>query len=345
MTEQSATVFSQPVVGESARQADEELQQRAVEAWCEVAQIESEPTGIDTIQLRHKRIVIRLRGVGPGGESIIAKRCRRKSGRVERRVYEQVLPHISVPAPKYYGFLEEPLGKRCWLFLEDLTESGIENYNRANEAQRITAAQWLGTVHAVAAELPAVAGMRDRGLNFYWDHLQSACDRLQPHTDDSSLSADDREFLRETIARLELVARHWNEIEQFYTDQLRTLVHGDFIEKNVRVRAEPSGLAFLVFDWEHAGYGVIGADLAQFVGKSVSPDIQTYATALKGAGRKLDDGVIQRSMEFGSLFWLLVDIHRSSWYFTGGTPEDAMARLKKYRDRLASALATIGWEV
>src|SRR5256885_11766358 len=50
---------------------------------------------------------------------------RSETGLVERTVYEEILPRLTVPSLRHYGSLDEPDGEHCWLFMEDAT--GVED--------------------------------------------------------------------------------------------------------------------------------------------------------------------------------------------------------------------------
>src|SRR5947208_11232788 len=105
-----------------ARQADG-LEHPAARAWRELRPGRDTPGRIETLHGRQskawKRTVYRLAGVGPAGSAVIAKRCLAAQAAPERTLYEEVLPHLPVPVLRYYGFLGEPDGHFCWLFLED----------------------------------------------------------------------------------------------------------------------------------------------------------------------------------------------------------------------------------
>ena len=58
---------------------------------------------------------------------MIAQRACMAKARIERTIYEEILPHLPVTSPRYYGFrAEDP--DFAWLFLEDI---GDERYDAA----------------------------------------------------------------------------------------------------------------------------------------------------------------------------------------------------------------------
>src|SRR5881628_3707383 len=100
---------------------------RAVKAWSRLEPERIEPETIDILRLTSKKsAVYRMNCVDPTGAAVIAKRCRTTTASVERLIYEAVLSRLSFPALGYYGFVPEPEGEFCWLFLED---AGTHEYS------------------------------------------------------------------------------------------------------------------------------------------------------------------------------------------------------------------------
>src|SRR5207245_2602292 len=82
------------------------LEHPAVKAWSARQPARVEPESIHVLREgRHTGLdVYRLTGVGPGGSTVIAKRCPTAS--IERTVYEEVIPHLPITVPRYYGSRE-----------------------------------------------------------------------------------------------------------------------------------------------------------------------------------------------------------------------------------------------
>src|SRR5262249_11817746 len=99
------------------------LEQAAVKAWGELRPGRSRPGRVEVLHGRcdkaWKRTICRLVGSGPAGAAVIAKRCPRAQSVLERTLYEEVVPYLPVPTLRYYGCVEDPDGRSCWLFLED----------------------------------------------------------------------------------------------------------------------------------------------------------------------------------------------------------------------------------
>jgi hypothetical protein len=74
--------------------------------------------------------------------------------------------------------------------------------------------------------------------------------------------------LEAVVGHCDRLAARWSELERVCEGVPDTLVHGDFIDNNVHVREEPTGLVFLPFDWEKAGWGVPAEDLSSVDGEA-----------------------------------------------------------------------------
>src|SRR5262249_18350550 len=144
------------------------LDHPAVRAWRELQPERVEPETIEILrgfrQEPRKRSIYRLKGVGPAGAAVIAKRARRAPALLERIVYKDILPYLSISAPCCYGFLGEPEGRFCWLFIEDV---GEERYSPLNAEHRCLVAQWLARMHTSATRLAVATRLPDRGPRHY----------------------------------------------------------------------------------------------------------------------------------------------------------------------------------
>ena len=76
------------------------------------------------------------------------------------------------------------------------------------------------------------------------------------------------------VKHYDVLESHWHEVESICDVMPRTIVHDDFVMKNMRVRYGATGPELLVFDWEFTGWGMPGADLTQFVDQCHQPGPQ-----------------------------------------------------------------------
>jgi hypothetical protein len=250
---------------------------RAAKAWRQLQPACPAPQQIEILKLKTKSAVYRLAGVGPGGSAVVAKRCRGPTAAVERSIYDEFLAGLPLPVLCCYGFVPEPASDFGWLFVQD---AGRHAYSPASGEHRALAGRWLATIHRAQVSPDFQARLPDRSPAHYLQSLRSARTAVLEHVDNPVLFADEAALLRRAVAQCDLIEAHWEELENFFEGCPRTLVHGDFVIKNLRLRNGAADPALLVYDWEMAGWGVPATDLAQSLGRCASPDLETYCSGL-----------------------------------------------------------------
>lgn len=336
------------------------LEHPAVKAWSKLQPDRIEPEGIEMLDkrkrawlrfqpewlkseimesLQERKVVYRLKGVGPEGSVVIAKQCEQGARITERAIYKEILFCLPVPTPRYYGFVEEPDGAFCWLFLED---AGTEWCSPDISEHRALAAHWLGLMHTSAAHVASKARLPDRGPDHYLRHLQLARDRIQrTKLNLAALRPDDVAVLESIVSRFDVLEGCWSKVERFCDSMPKTLIHGDFQGKNMRIRHDQSGIALLPFDWEMSGWGAPAADLRQQV------DLAIYWSVVRQFWPHLEVWDIQRMANLGRVFWELGTISWKSWpleceHLGYETFKATVLTLKSCEGRLADAMrATI----
>ena len=155
-------------------------------------------------------------------------------------------------------------------------------------------------------------------------------------------------MLKTVVGQCEVVGSHWSHIEQWCARLPRTLIHGDFAPKNMRVRNERAPIALLPFDWGSAGWGVPAADLAQAGGASwhywASPDLSAYRFAVGESWPHLGARDLQALAAVGKVFRCLVCIDLDARSLATEWVEHAARNMRVYRAELADALQAAGWE-
>ena len=274
----------------------------AARAWCAVWPQRTRPVGIETLKDRkralEKSTVYRLFGVGPAGASVIAKRCRRETALVEWKIYREVLPNLPVSQLTCYGFLEEPDSDYCWLFLED---AGEQEFPRLTDSLRPLVTEWLGTLHTSAIQLSSLRDLPDRGSDYYLGRLRLGRSTIQEKRGNPLLTPEDLEVLDSILAHLNNLENGWHEVETFSDRMPRTLVHGDFGPKNIRIQSRAGATILLPLDWETAGWGIPAPDLRQ-----VDPFLYWQLVHLVWTDLRFSD--IQRLVHTGRVFRLLTAI-------------------------------------
>jgi hypothetical protein len=195
----------------------------------------------------------------------------------------------------------------------------------------------LAGLHGTAQRVAAVERLPERGPGHYGAHLRSGRDRILRNLSNPVLTERDREMLRELVRRLQRVESHWPEVEERCAPLPRTLVHGDFSRKNVRVRALHDRREVLAMDWEVAGVGIPGPDLLYV-------DVPTYREAILEAWPGVDARSFSTVLELGRLFrGALAPIDWKSQSLSHPWVGNAMAMLQLYDERLTIYMQELGW--
>lgn len=311
----------------------------AVKAWRKLWPKCGEPDEIRVLKKEKKGGVYQLRGVGPAGSAIIAKQCKRAIALVEHTIYAEILPAAPISSVRYYGYLEEPNGKFCWLFLED---AGAEQYSRDIKEHRALAAEWLGLLHTSMARNTVAAELPNRGPRWYLEHLRSAREIILRSRTNPTLASDDLVTLKSVVSQYEFLESRWHDLEQCCEGIESTLVHGDFSPKNMRVRAGKTGIVLLPFDWEMSGWAVPAADLAADLHVDLKDtDLTTYWSTVREHWPNLDRSTLERLVIAGRIFRLLASIHWDSYNLPTQWPQKNMQNLNYYKIQMTHAILTL----
>lgn len=320
------------------------LEHPAVQAWHKILSRKTSPKSIEILKEHKKSSVYRLGGVGRRNTSVIAKRCIQGTASVERLIYEEVLPYIPVPALRYYGFLNSDDGF-SWLFFED---AGENEYTRDVEANRILAARWLGFIHGYGASVSAATRLPERTPSYYREQLRDSCNIIQRNLNNPLLSSDNRVVFESLLSQRDFLEERWKQIDGFCEEMPQTVVHGDFVAKNIRVRNSQAGDILLPFDWESAGWGVPASDLNQFSGRSASPDINTYWSIARQFFPQISLKEIETLAKFGMIFRLINAIGWACEVLAEEIWSDEMVikplrQILSYQKRMDSAIESVKW--
>jgi Phosphotransferase enzyme family len=315
-------------------------------AWMRLSSKHGEPVAIERLQKKKKGKVYRLHGAGPDGADIVAKRSSPERIDHERTIYEYILPSLPVPTPRYHGCVEEPDGAYWWLFVED---ADGKMYSPTCHEHRHLAARWLGRLHTSTVDSVAASRLAGRGPDYYHQHLRSAHDLALRSLNHPALTADDVKVLAAIATHCEVVESHWSEIARSCETLPRTLIHGDFAPKNMRIRSTPHGLALLAFDWGSAGWGMVAPDLAQVEPSSgrwdywASPDLATYSSIVQDRWPHVSFQDIRRLAVIGQIFRCLVCVSLSAPSFATQWIEEAARNMAIYEGEIADAVRAAEW--
>jgi len=315
----------------------------AVHAWCQLYP-HDEPRGITPLRIGRQRRVYRLEGVGRAGTAVIAKQCPKADAPIEHTVYEEILPRVTVPSLRYYGFLEEPDSEHRWLFLEEAT--GVK-YSRLLDAHRAQAARWLGLLHTSATVVAHQGPLPDAGPGRYLARLRAARESMQQHLDNPVLSRNDIVVIEGIRARLADLAEHWSRVEELCHDVPHTLVHGDFNGKNMRLRSTTGDPTVVVFDWADAGWGVPAVDLAQMTVPasklSANPDLPTYCSTVSERWPDVSTAALRRLAHCGTVFRALAALSWETDSLGHEWASTSVSYMRMFEAEMAHALDALGW--
>jgi aminoglycoside phosphotransferase (APT) family kinase protein len=130
----------------------------------------------------------------------------------------------------------------------------------------------------------------------------------------------------------------WADLEHACRPLPETLVHGDLVPKNARVRRNGEGPEFLAFDWETAGWGPPAADLARLADPRWSGQLRTYAKVLGGG---VSVGTLRPAVQAGLIFRSIAAIRWASPKLAYEWPERSARRIGGYDEQLKDALGEL----
>jgi len=313
----------------------------AARAWRELGSDPRTPVIVETWRgMKTTKPAIYRLGFGDAeSSSVFVKWFLGQSPDVERTVYEEILPRLPVTGPRYHGCIETG-DASTWLFVEDV---GSQRLSPSDPAQRALAARWLGTLHTRALEVGAAASLPEAGPPRYLANLHASREAIRKCLKKPILTADDRCVLDGVLAQLDYLECRWPSLERECDALPRTLTHGDFRPKNVRVRRQGAGLVINPIDWETAGWGVPVADLAPGRGRGLESqvDLEVYASMVQRVWPDLDSNLIGRMVVMGSIFRTLAAIEWSCVSLGFDEPVfllEPIASMSSYRKRLSMFL-------
>jgi hypothetical protein len=304
----------------------------ALTLWEQVSHGGRTPSQVSILKAPHRKSgVYRLEGADPSGAAVIAKRARRSTIEVERRVYQEVLSVLPVRSLRLYGSADDEDLKYGWLFLED---AGDLEWSAESPEHRHLATRWLAQVHLGAEILVDKVSLAFPGVNYYRDLACFAKRTLLASLSNPALPAQSCKLLERVAVDCSAFEAQWDVVERILTRIPSTLTMPGFGGKNARVRNLGSGLELLAYDFENAFFGSPAIELRdvetavywQMAGRSWGVDID-YLLLLATLGGALH-GMKSIPGEAESL--------SSAW------PERSVRRIRYYSTRIGQSLDAMG---
>ena len=313
------------------------LEHPAFLAWSELQSGSVTPESIEILKgkmpehnQRFKKSTCRLVGVSSDGSSVIGKRCERTHAVIENAVYKEILPYIPFPSLNYYGMVAEADGEFSWLFLED---AGDDTYSALLEEHRLLGAQWLALMHTSAPNIGQPDKLPDKGLKHYLKRLRKVRETLIHIIKRYMIQSDDLVHMEAIITKCDFLEAHWDKVEDLYQELPQTIVHGDFVSKNLRVHSNHDENTFLPFDWGEAGWGPPAIDIIH-----VEPF--AYWSNVRGSWSWLSLQDILSSAEVGKIFRSIDAIYweLSGFDLTKEVLNNNLSNMRIYNSWLAMAI-------
>lgn len=284
----------------------------AAQAWLSFSGTGQVPAEVVPLRENKKVGVFRLAGCG-----VVAKRASLDATRVERLVYEDILPQLPVDSILYHGSLIEDAV--AWLFLEDVGDIKCSLGDRAHVA---LASHWIGEVHRATMDLVMPAALPDHSLDYYRGQVPLARARIAEALAAPEFAAHDRQVLAGVLDACDSVEACWPAIVDRSSAIPLVLVHGDIKPKNFHIREG----RLCVFDWEHAGRGLAPADLGPL---NLAAYRRGCASAWPVGEWHMLLGVFLRYLQ--AMVWATEFLAIESW----------ISRLDEYREELCKTLAAM----
>jgi aminoglycoside phosphotransferase (APT) family kinase protein len=149
----------------------------------------------------------------------------------------------------------------------------------------------------------------------------------------ASLTSEQGKLLRATVALLDQFETSWDRVMGLCEGLPSTLVHDDLATKNVRIREHRGGLDLTVMDWESAGWGNPAVDLTQFMGGVLTPDLTSYASAVRECWA-FEPADLARFSAAGACFRILNGLAWTNWGFRPESITWYLSEIRWYEERL-----------
>lgn len=309
----------------------------ATQAWIESFPDSPRPNGIEVFKEPRpdgESSVFNLGPVGPGGAEVVAKELTTEAALIERTVYCDVLPKLSISGPALIGFAESREDSNRWLFLEAVT--GL-HFDKTDQLHQQLAARWLATLHAETADRSFEADLPERMPDFYESRLVESMAGLEEVLANPAISSAGRQQIRRISGHLQALSGGWLRLADAYLSlPAAAVVHGDFKGNNMGFSVVEGRLELRVFDWSEAHWGPMALDLW-------SIDTAEYQRVLGQLGFLPNTVTIDQWRNLGMLlrlisavFWELPRL-RLDWV------ERSLRRMTIYERRLGSAIESSVW--
>jgi aminoglycoside phosphotransferase (APT) family kinase protein len=288
------------------------------------------PRALETIKESATSQIYRLCGARPGNLAVIAKRGPSSKLRAERIVYTSVLPGVPVPPLECFGLVDQEEG-HSWIFLEDVAGQA---FDRHISPHRIAAARWLAALHLSTAAMAPRDDLPTVDVEGQLRDVRQARQAIVEAMPAAHASTEAVVALRHALATLEDIETDWKTVERRSEGLRSTLVHGDLVPKNLRVRTGRIGSTLVALDWSTAGWGMGAVDLGLV-------DLPSYASIV---GRQWPEFTLEKAREtacVGKMFRWIAAVHSAGARLGHSVRDTGITLLKDCERGLSVALAEL----
>jgi aminoglycoside/choline kinase family phosphotransferase len=229
-----------------------------------------------------------------------------------------------------------------WLFLED---AGTQAFSEDRAADRALAADWLGRLHGGAMGLELAGVLDDTGPSYYLEELREARSNIETGLRADVASPTASAELRATLERCEQLESAWSAVTDRCALVPRTLVHGDMIDKNLRIRTNAGVSRVVAFDWETVGWAVPAPDLHFFAFKSPAEEeheLRTYVRAVRSGWPDATYEHVRELMLVGAALRAVMSINWATYTCKLPWIDDLARHVRHHRGTLEQALPALG---
>ena len=269
------------------------------------------------------------------GSAVIGKLSSHHKATLEARIYRELLAPSNISelnAVQFFGLVNDFDPIRGWIFLGD---TGGEPFSPADPGDRLLASRWIGTLHrGLGRGMRPPSDLRDGGLDRSAERILRSLDRLLELSRLQDLTVEDRGFLGRLQRDLDSVRASWPALEKAAGAIPHTLVHGDFVAKNMRVIAREGTRTLAVFDWSSAGWGSPVADL-------VNLDLDQYLIGLGDMAGTMGQEELRVAQEAGKVLRYISAIHWTLPSLRFPDRRKPMTNLVQFQAGLRRALSVV----
>jgi aminoglycoside phosphotransferase (APT) family kinase protein len=191
-------------------------------------------------------------------------------------------------------------------------------------------------MHTALAGRPERCALPTRDTDYYRGLLEHSGRAIAEGLRNPALAAEHLPGLRAVLRRTALLLECWPEVERLCAAMPHTLVHADFVAKNVRVHERRGTSTLEAFDWENAAWGLPAIDLTAI-------DLDEYSRAVRGAWPAFGRSDLRTVARVGRVFWFTSCIAWESWAFATDSVRRLTRNLPVYERELRRAMGELGW--